>query len=251
MDYRARGRNEGHRSGDYFIAFADTVGPQRHHQRVRSRVEPDNVVDADYASHGRFEPGDAWSEHEIRLGQDVVYAGKQLGFFRRVTLPQVDERYADTVGTLHAATIARRRWSICWANAVLPGIRLTRERLREILRALPPKETSMSLENVSELMKRLSEDSQLKQEFDKSIAGKEGKEGAAAAVEFARNHGCEFSIEECLQARSALEQQSVKDGAVQDELSEEQLDAVAGGLSQPTLLKQFGGPASIDSVSDW
>lgn len=61
----------------------------------------------------------------------------------------------------------------------------------------------MSVENVFEFLKKASEDSELQEEIDKLIAGKEDdKEAAAAVAELARSHGCEFTAEEAFQARA-------------------------------------------------
>ena len=88
----------------------------------------------------------------------------------------------------------------------------------------------MSVENALDFMKKVSEDSQLQAEIDKLIAGKEGKEADAAVAELAGSHGYEFTAEESFQARLAVKQQLIKDGKIEDELTDDELEAVAGGI---------------------
>ena len=89
----------------------------------------------------------------------------------------------------------------------------------------------MSVENAFEFMKKVSEDSQLQGEIDRLVAGKEGKETDAVVAELAKTHGCEFTADESFQARALIRQQLVKDGKIDDALTDEELEAVAGGFS--------------------
>ena len=107
----------------------------------------------------------------------------------------------------------------------------------------------MSVENAFEFMKKVSEDSQLQSEIDKLIAGKEGKEADAAVAEVAKNHGCEFTADESFQARSAVKQQLIKDGKIDDELSDEELESVAGGGI--VVSEKSAVPAGIRSLSSF
>jgi predicted ribosomally synthesized peptide with nif11-like leader len=81
----------------------------------------------------------------------------------------------------------------------------------------------MSIEAVAEFTKKLAEDESLQQELQSAIEGKEGLDASQAVSELGAKHSYEFTAEEAQYTREfILESKS-------DELSEEQLEAVAGG----------------------
>ena len=93
----------------------------------------------------------------------------------------------------------------------------------------------MSAENVYELMKRAAADAALRQRIDAAVAGKQGRDADQAVAELARGHGLEFTAEESFQARAALKQRLAREGHVAGELSDAELEAVAGGALTASL----------------
>ncbi len=81
----------------------------------------------------------------------------------------------------------------------------------------------MSVQSLSEFMDKLVEDESLQKEMDSVTANKEDMPASQAIADLGIKHGYNFTAEEALQLRQAiLERES-------GELSEAQLEAVAGG----------------------
>lgn len=80
----------------------------------------------------------------------------------------------------------------------------------------------MSIETVNQFLTKVSQDEKLQTELSQAV---KEQESATAAVELADQHGYKFTPEE-------FEQQIQKMQKAQDgELSEEELETVAGGLA--------------------
>ncbi len=103
----------------------------------------------------------------------------------------------------------------------------------------------MSLENVIAFGKLVITDETLRGEMQKAVSGLDGPAAAEAAASVAKKHGYECTpteVEEGYKIALKLEQ----GGAANDELSELELEAVAGGPGHKT---GSGGGTSANDIS--
>ncbi|MBM3528695.1 MAG: hypothetical protein FJX62_11425 [Alphaproteobacteria bacterium] len=68
-------------------------------------------------------------------------------------------------------------------------------------------------------------------EVAKAVEGKNAKAAAAAVVAIGKQQGLDFTVDEALGARAALLDHFRKQKLIDDELSEQDLDQVAGGMT--------------------
>ncbi|MBM3528694.1 MAG: hypothetical protein FJX62_11420 [Alphaproteobacteria bacterium] len=73
-------------------------------------------------------------------------------------------------------------------------------------------------------------------EVAKAVEGKDANAAAAAVVAIGKKQGLDFTAEEAMGARAAVMEHLRKEKVIGDELSEQDLDRVAGGASGPTAL---------------
>ena len=90
----------------------------------------------------------------------------------------------------------------------------------------------MTIEAVNQFLTKVDHDEKFQSELSKAM---ETKQDLTAAVEFAAQHGYEFTLEELATQIEQLEE-------TQTQLSEKELEAVAGGLGP--LAWAFTGGAS-------
>ena len=81
----------------------------------------------------------------------------------------------------------------------------------------------MSTKSVKEFLDKIAQDESLRDELTNTVKGSDDKDAAAAAV--AARHGFEFDADELKRILDAAQ------GAPNAELTEEELDAVAAGLT--------------------
>ena len=90
----------------------------------------------------------------------------------------------------------------------------------------------MSVEKALEFMNEICKNENLEGEIEGAVSGKTAPEASAAIAEIAGQHGFEFTADEAEQVRSALRQQLVEDDVMDAELSDDDLDGVAGGTTR-------------------
>lgn len=103
----------------------------------------------------------------------------------------------------------------------------------------------MSTQDLKDFLEKINQDEALRDELANAVKGRDDRE--AAAVEVAARHGFEVQAEELKRVLDAAESDSEAD------LSEEELDAVAAGL---TVFQQIRfappyvpvGPSSINLI---
>jgi len=93
----------------------------------------------------------------------------------------------------------------------------------------------MSVENVLEFMKSVASDTVLQQRLAEGLVGRTGREADQVVVELARRHGLHFTVEESRQARDAVKRRLVREGQLQGELSDDDLESVTGGVLTASL----------------
>lgn len=103
----------------------------------------------------------------------------------------------------------------------------------------------MSIEAVTKFTDKLAQDESLQQELKSAIGDKEGLSASQAVAELGAKHGYNFSAEEAQQTREfVLESES-------DELSEEDLEAVAGGGPAGRMIGEKVGAWLGDKAEDF
>ena len=90
----------------------------------------------------------------------------------------------------------------------------------------------MSLQSATEFTNALTSNPELAATVLQSIDGKTVSEAATIASDLGKQHGFDFTPEEAVEARNAY--------AAANPLSEEELDAVAGGGTDPFLANRIG-----------
>ncbi|MCA1992636.1 MAG: Nif11-like leader peptide family RiPP precursor [Coleofasciculus sp. S288] len=101
----------------------------------------------------------------------------------------------------------------------------------------------MSIEAVADFTKRLTEDASLQEELRAAVGDKEGMEASQAVADLGSKHGYSFTAEEAQQVRDYVVANE------SGELSEEQLEAVAGGGPIGRAIGAWVGDKLGDAVS--
>ena len=102
----------------------------------------------------------------------------------------------------------------------------------------------MSLETAISVMGRVTKDEHLEARVATAVEGKKGREAADAIVGVGNQEGYDFTADEFIKARAGLRQKLIEDGVLKDvELSEAELEAVAGGITS-------GGIMVVPGASD-
>lgn len=94
----------------------------------------------------------------------------------------------------------------------------------------------MSVEKVAEMLKKVSEDKGFAEKFSKVY---DGGEDFTAVVAFGKENGFEFTAEDCKQVYEAIDDQ------MDDELSDDDLENVAGGIVSSTAAAVVGAGAAV------
>ena len=89
----------------------------------------------------------------------------------------------------------------------------------------------MSAEAVAQFLERVNQDSALQEELTQAINASQPGADRVAASEIGAKYGYSFTADEIGEAMEAVEQQQSG-----EELSEEELEAVAGGFCTPAIV---------------
>lgn len=104
----------------------------------------------------------------------------------------------------------------------------------------------MSIANVNQFYQVAMHDPDLRQQFHTASASKSDQDILQMAVEQGQKHGYSFTTEEVAQAIAATQLPAETDGNV--ELSDQQLEAVAGGASKVDSASDAGVEAGRDTL---
>lgn len=97
----------------------------------------------------------------------------------------------------------------------------------------------MSLEQITKMIEKVSKDKDFASEFSKVYHG--GQDFSEVVI-FGKNNGFEFTEEECKQIYDAVDSQ------LEDELSDDDLEKVAGGIATATVLAVTAVAAGLGAV---
>lgn len=105
----------------------------------------------------------------------------------------------------------------------------------------------MSIEAVTKFTNKLAEDESLQQELKSIIGHKEGLAASQTVSEMGAKHGYKFTAEEAQEVREFILISESDD----DELTEEELEAVAGGGDTGRRIGEKVGGWLGDAVEDY
>ena len=88
----------------------------------------------------------------------------------------------------------------------------------------------MSIEAVNQFLEKVAQDSKIQEELAQAMQAEDDRQ---AVVELGAKHGFEFTGEELMTEVEKRQQAAIDSG----ELSEEELEAVAGGACSPLFVK--------------
>jgi len=91
----------------------------------------------------------------------------------------------------------------------------------------------MSVENAFLFLEQALTDKNLQAAIEQATNGRSARAAAVAMAGVGRRHGFDFQADDLLEVRSCVRASMVQAGAVDGELSEEDLGKVTGGLALP------------------
>ncbi len=89
----------------------------------------------------------------------------------------------------------------------------------------------MTIERTLQFLESAWADATMQEEIRSAVAGKDGLAAAGAVSGIGQERGFDFTAEEIFEVRALLKQEMIKNGRLEGELTEEELEAVAGGLN--------------------
>ncbi len=108
----------------------------------------------------------------------------------------------------------------------------------------------MSIEKTLKFLETAWADAAMQEEIRIAVDGKEGLAAASAVSGVGVARGFDFTAEEIFEVRASLKRDMIQKGVLEAELSDEELEAVAGGVSGgDNVFDQFkpepGGPGTV------
>ena len=110
----------------------------------------------------------------------------------------------------------------------------------------------MSVESTLQFLETAEADSAMQEQIRAAVDGKDELSAARAVSGIGQSQGFDFTAEEIFEVRVSIKQEMIKKGLLEGELTEAELDVVAGGIAGgDTAFDQFKPPPPGDIFPGW
>ena len=110
----------------------------------------------------------------------------------------------------------------------------------------------MSLDRALRFLERAEAGAEMQDKIRAAVAGKEGLAAATAVSGIGQAQGFDFTAEEIFEVRVSIKQEMIRKGLLQSELTEAELEAVAGGIAGGDMaFDQFKSPPPGSILPGW